>query len=194
MISAEENALRDFIISCLTENGLDSNYLYFRARGLVPVQNLVENLIWNLLEDEPNSRSMNQITMEVVGLLPELIRTNFATLDTIDEDADIFLTFSTDLVEDSVENAWSVYKGGIANVETGRCEGGAQVLVASGLDRDGRTVMINSVSNKWNRSTYCLEGSVYTKEGRSKKLAVNFTPGSLSGRPSNVTKITFDDT
>ncbi|MBR5411757.1 MAG: hypothetical protein IK114_01770 [Fibrobacter sp.] len=139
-------------------------------------------------------RSMNQITMEVVGLLPELIRTNFATLDTIDEDADIFLTFSTDLVEDSVENAWSVYKGGIANVEVGRCEGGAQVLVASGLDRDGKTVMINSISNKWNRTTYCLEGSVYTKEGRSKKLAVNFTPGSLSGRPSNVTKITFDDT
>ena len=66
MISAEQNALRDFIISCLTANGLDSNYLYFRARGLVPVQNLLENLIWNLLEDEPNSRSMNQITM---GLL-----------------------------------------------------------------------------------------------------------------------------
>ena len=139
------------------------------------------------------TRSMNQITMEVVGLLPELIRTNLATLDTIGDDADIFLTFSTELVEDSVTNAWAVFKGGNANVEGAYCEGGAQVLAASGLDRDGKTVMINSISNKWNRALYCLEGSVYTKEGRSKKFAMNFTPGSLSGRPSNVTKVVFDE-
>ena len=139
-------------------------------------------------------RSLNQITMEVVGLVPELIRTNFATLDTIGdnaEDADIFLTFSTELVADSVTNAWSVYKGG--NAVGNSCEGGAQVLVASALDRDGKTVVINSVSNKWNRTVYCLEGSVYTKEGRSKKLAMNFNPGALSERPSNVNKILFDE-
>jgi hypothetical protein len=130
----------------------------------------------------------------VVGLVPELIRTNFATLDTIGdnaEDADIFLTFSTELVADSVTNAWSVYKGG--NAVGNSCEGGAQVLVASALDRDGKTVVINSVSNKWNRTVYCLEGSVYTKEGRSKKLAMNFNPGALSERPSNVNKILFDE-
>ncbi len=68
MISAEQSALRDFIISCLTSRNLKSNYLYFHASDIVPVQNLLENLIWNLLEDEPNKRSMNQITMGLLFL------------------------------------------------------------------------------------------------------------------------------
>ena len=66
MISTGENPLRDFIIGCLTSRDTESNYLYFNAHDIIPVQNLLENLIWNLLEDEPNKRSMNQITM---GLL-----------------------------------------------------------------------------------------------------------------------------
>lgn len=68
MISAEQSALRDFIISTLTLKDQKSNYLYFHASNIVPVQNLLENLIWNLLEDEPNKRSMNQITMGLLFL------------------------------------------------------------------------------------------------------------------------------
>ncbi|MBQ1507989.1 MAG: helix-turn-helix domain-containing protein [Erysipelotrichaceae bacterium] len=68
MISAEQSSLRDFIISCLTGENLRSNYLYFHASGIVPIQNLLENLIWNLLEDEPNKRSLNQITMGLLFL------------------------------------------------------------------------------------------------------------------------------
>lgn len=138
------------------------------------------------------SRSLNPITMEVVGLVPELIRTNFASLDTIDEGSYIKLVFSTELVADSVPNAWSVYKRGLA--VGSECEGGDEVLVAATLDRDQKTVIVNSVSNKWNRQTYCLEGSVFTKEGRVQKFALNFNPGALSERPSNVTKILYDDT
>ena len=68
MISAEHNSLRDFIVSCLTLKGTGTNYLYFHAADIVPVQNLLENLIWNLLEDEPNKRSLNQITMGLLFL------------------------------------------------------------------------------------------------------------------------------
>lgn len=68
MISAENSSLRDFIVSCLTSKNTGSNYLYFHASGIIPVQNLLENLIWNLLEDEPNKRSMNQITMGLLFL------------------------------------------------------------------------------------------------------------------------------
>ena len=66
MIAAEQSSLKDFIISCLTSRQLASNYLYFHAKDVLPVQNLLENLIWNLLEDEPNKRRLNQVTM---GLL-----------------------------------------------------------------------------------------------------------------------------
>ncbi len=68
MISAEQSALRDFIIGCLTSRDLKSNYLYFHASDIIPIQNLLENLIWNLLEDEPNKRSMNQMTMGLLFL------------------------------------------------------------------------------------------------------------------------------
>lgn len=68
-VMKEENSLRDFIIGCLTkEDKSSSNYLYFKARDIIPVQNLIENLIWNLLEDESNKRSLNQITMSLLFL------------------------------------------------------------------------------------------------------------------------------
>ena len=66
MISLENSPLREFIISCLSGQNSGSNYIFFEAKGIVPIENLLENLIWNLLEDEPNRRSMNQTTM---GLL-----------------------------------------------------------------------------------------------------------------------------
>lgn len=68
MIYEEQSALKDFIISCLTSKTTSSNYLYFSASGILPVQNLLENLIYNLTEDEPNKRSMNQITMGLLFL------------------------------------------------------------------------------------------------------------------------------
>lgn len=66
MLGQEDNALRSFIIGCLTENNTGLNYLYYNSENNIPIQNLLENLIWNLLEDEPNKRSINQLTM---GLL-----------------------------------------------------------------------------------------------------------------------------
>mgnify|MGYP002859209825 CR=1 FL=1 len=68
MISAEQSSLRNFIISCLTSKDLGTNYLYFHSQNIIPVQNLLENLIWNLLEEEPNRRSINQITMGLLFL------------------------------------------------------------------------------------------------------------------------------
>ncbi|MBQ1288336.1 MAG: helix-turn-helix domain-containing protein [Erysipelotrichaceae bacterium] len=67
-IYRESNALKDFVISCLTAERSTPNYLFFRAGNIVPVQNLLENLVWNLLEDEPNRRSMNQLTMSLLFL------------------------------------------------------------------------------------------------------------------------------
>ena len=58
----------NFIISCLTQKDSPSNYIYFKTAHIIPIENLLENLIWNLLEDEPNKRSMNQITMGLLFL------------------------------------------------------------------------------------------------------------------------------
>ena len=61
----EETPLRRFVLSCLRGDG-EIDYLLFRAADYLPVQNLIENLIWTLIQDTPNKRGILQMTM---GLL-----------------------------------------------------------------------------------------------------------------------------
>lgn len=66
MIGTEPSALRDFIISCLTDKNSDGNYLYFAVSGITEISNLMENLILTMYSESPNKRSIAQTTM---GLL-----------------------------------------------------------------------------------------------------------------------------
>ena len=64
-LGEEETPLRRFVISCLTGEN-EAGYLLFRVAGLLPVQNLIENLLYTLMEETPNKRGIHQLTM---GLL-----------------------------------------------------------------------------------------------------------------------------
>jgi len=66
MLGNEKSMLRDFIIDCLKSTSGHIDYLHFQVADILPVQNLIENLIYGLLENIPNSRMINQTT---VGLL-----------------------------------------------------------------------------------------------------------------------------
>lgn len=66
MMGREENRIRDFIIGCLQGKDDSIGYLHFKVADILPIQNLVENLIWSLLNDQPGKRNINQTTM---GLL-----------------------------------------------------------------------------------------------------------------------------
>lgn len=80
MMETEENMLRQFVIDSLRgENrvadrvqdaGESSSvgYLHFKVADVLPVQNLVENLIWTILNKQPNKRSINQMTMGLLFL------------------------------------------------------------------------------------------------------------------------------
>jgi len=61
----EETPLRRFIIDCLCGEN-ETSFLYFKVADVLPVQNLVENLLWTLIFKAPNPRGINQLTM---GLL-----------------------------------------------------------------------------------------------------------------------------
>lgn len=61
-----ENVLWDFLISTLSQDTSLMSYLHFQAKDVLPVQNLIENMIWNLIEKKKNTNSINQVTM---GLL-----------------------------------------------------------------------------------------------------------------------------
>lgn len=68
LIETEESQLRSFIIDCLRGESADAGYLHFKVADVLPVQNLVENLIWTVLNKQPNKRSTNQVTMGLLFL------------------------------------------------------------------------------------------------------------------------------
>ncbi len=61
-----ENVLRDFLISTLSQDTSLTNYLHFQAKDILPVQNLLENMIWTLIEHKTGTNIINQTSM---GLL-----------------------------------------------------------------------------------------------------------------------------
>jgi len=66
MIGEEETPLRRFVLDALSGKEDGVGFLHFRAADILPVQNLMENLLWTLIENIPNKRRINQTTM---GLL-----------------------------------------------------------------------------------------------------------------------------
>ena len=62
----EENVLRDFLLSTLSGGDSLLSFLHFSAKDILPVQNLLENMIWTIYEKHPATNSVIQTTM---GLL-----------------------------------------------------------------------------------------------------------------------------
>lgn len=68
----EENALRDFLVGSLKQNTALTNYLLFKLNDVLPARNLIENMVWSLLNKKADNRQINQTTMGL--LLLELLR------------------------------------------------------------------------------------------------------------------------
>lgn len=68
MMGDEENNLRRFLLSCLQNKDQADSYLHFKVSGVLPVQNLVENMLWSLANDIQYRRSINQFTMGLLFL------------------------------------------------------------------------------------------------------------------------------
>ena len=65
MLDTEETPIKSFLISSLFDSEYQG-YLHFKIANVLPAQNLIENLIWTLINNTPNKRNINQTTM---GLL-----------------------------------------------------------------------------------------------------------------------------
>ena len=64
----KENILHDFLISVLSQDSSLSSYLHFQAKDILPVQNLIENMIWTLLHKKSGTNTVNQTTMGLLFL------------------------------------------------------------------------------------------------------------------------------
>lgn len=67
VIGDEDTPLKKFITDSLTESG-GPDYLHFMISDVMPIQNLVENLIWTLIHNIGYKQSINRTTMELLFL------------------------------------------------------------------------------------------------------------------------------
>ena len=68
LMGEEKNLLRDFVVDCLTGESAAPGYMHFKVGDILPIQNLLENLIWTIWNKQPNKRSINQLTMGILFL------------------------------------------------------------------------------------------------------------------------------
>lgn len=101
-------------------------------------------------------------------------------LSQISETTPVKLTFSSELVADSVTNShWSVYAGG------------KQVLVTVSLT-DKKTITIKPFSGKWtDNGHYSIEGYAFSQEGAATEYYATFDVGGKTSTtaPANVTNL-----
>jgi len=62
----KDNVIGKFLVSTLCQEESEGQYLYFNAAEIIPVQNLLENMVWSIINRQNNNNQINQYTM---GLL-----------------------------------------------------------------------------------------------------------------------------
>jgi len=66
LLEGEKNPLSEFLMSCVFKSQSSYSHLYFSVADVLPIQNLIENMVWSLSNDLHNKHAINQKTM---GLL-----------------------------------------------------------------------------------------------------------------------------
>lgn len=64
----EDSVVRDFLVGTLQKKQAGMDYIHFQVADVIPVQNLVENLLWSLLYEEGGRSATNQTTMALLIL------------------------------------------------------------------------------------------------------------------------------
>ena len=62
----KDNVLADFLVGILRNASQKEQYLHFKVKGILEIENLIENLIYSLVHDTSNNDMINQ---RVMGLL-----------------------------------------------------------------------------------------------------------------------------
>ena len=68
MMGEEKTPFHRFLIETIKGMNNETAYLHFKVSEVLPIQNLIENLIWNLLYTDSNKRNINQKTMALLFL------------------------------------------------------------------------------------------------------------------------------
>ncbi|MCI8854175.1 MAG: AraC family transcriptional regulator [Lachnospiraceae bacterium] len=64
----DKNLMWDFLVDILTGSSERAFYLYFQTMDELPVQNLLENMLWAMVHERENRRNIDQTTMGLLFL------------------------------------------------------------------------------------------------------------------------------
>lgn len=62
----QDNIIQNFLVSSLSSSEKYSSYLFFSAKDILPVQNLLENMIWTIFKKSSHTNTLNQTTMGLI--------------------------------------------------------------------------------------------------------------------------------
>lgn len=62
----EDNVVRDFLVGTLQRRHSGMDFIHFQVADVLPVQNLVENLVWSLLYESGGRSTTDQTTMALL--------------------------------------------------------------------------------------------------------------------------------
>ena len=98
------NELAEFVMQGLNKKGVGNNYLHYQVADVLPIQNLIETMVWNLLHRPTNHRIMNQ--MITATLFMQLVQhtDKLAKYDT-DVFQDVFAPEILKYIEESYQTA-----------------------------------------------------------------------------------------
>lgn len=100
-----DSIVANFFVDLLRQNAHEGQYLHFKAAGVLPVQNLVENLIYSLIAGDADSQNaLNQTTM---GLLLLSLASHTDTLKAFlpQQQSDMLLATVLQYIEKSYKTA-----------------------------------------------------------------------------------------
>ncbi len=63
-----DNPLSNFLLSGLSGSDKGIDYLHFKVADILPVQNLMENIIWSFHKKQANNRTLNEATLGLLFL------------------------------------------------------------------------------------------------------------------------------
>lgn len=112
-MAGKESVLSSFLVSTLQKSG-GSEFLHYRVADILPIQNLVENLVWSLLNRQPHADHINQLTMGL--LFAQLVRVTERIEGSSGESDQMFLMQVLRYIEENYREASLSELAGAENV------------------------------------------------------------------------------
>ena len=101
-----ENKIHDFLISSLSKEYKDVSYLHFQTHGMITIQNIIENIIWMILEKKFKNNLIIKNYMEILFL------TLLGNSEIIKSDESVYEKYEKNLVSSILNYIDTYYKDG----------------------------------------------------------------------------------